>query len=168
MHINRMRLRLLYFLLSILLTLPNLVSGQLVKTPTFSASFSKSEVNAGETVDIIIKSNIPAGWHLFSEKTDCPEGEGPIEATISFSISSSFQLVGKFKAVGDKMHRDDIFECSTGELRGVGEFRQTIKALSNIDHIDIAFDGQMCTDDESGQCVRVKGKAMIHNDRSIG
>lgn len=154
-----MRVRNLFFVLSTFLLFAQSLSAQLVKTPVFSAKFSKTEVKAGETVDIIIYAQIPIGWHLFSEKTDCPEGEGPIEAEISFSPSSSYQLVGKFHAVGDKMHKDEIFECSTGELRGKGEFRQTIRALSDISGIDLVFDGQMCTDDENGQCVKVKGKA---------
>ena len=132
------------------------VQGQIIKSPDFTYRLSKTNIQAGETIEIIIStSNIPATWHLFSEETDCPPEEGPVEASLEFTPHASYQLAGKLSSVGDHMVRDDIFGCSTGQFEGKAEFRQKIKVLSANPVIRFRFLGQMCTD-ATGMCVPVK------------
>jgi thiol:disulfide interchange protein DsbD len=117
--------------------------------PNFKVKYSKSEVKTGETIELIIQFDVAPGFHVYSEKSDCPEYDGPLRATIDFTPSSSYQLVGKFYGVGDHMVKEtEIWNCSTGEFTGKGEFRQKIKVLGPIQGIKMVFNGQICN--ESG------------------
>ncbi|MBL7811705.1 MAG: thioredoxin family protein [Bacteroidetes bacterium] len=142
--------RLLPFLLLIAAQLPISLKAQLPK-PVFTASYSKSAANAGDILEIIVRFNIAPGHHVYSEKTDCTDG-GPNTADLAFAPDKSYQLVGKFYGVGDKMVRDDeIFNCSTGEFIGKGEFRQKIKVLESLKPIKITLNAQICKEDVCDQ-----------------
>ncbi len=144
------------FLSILTLALSLSLNGQIIKYPDFTYRLSKSTVKTGETIELILTtSNIPPTWHLFSEETDCPPEEGPVEAGLEFTPHASYQLVGKLSSVGDHMVRDDIFGCSTGQFEGKAEFRQKIKILAPNPVIQLRFLGQMCTD-VTGMCVPVK------------
>jgi thiol:disulfide interchange protein len=117
--------------------------------PVFKASYSKNEAKAGETIDLIIKFDIAKGFHVYSEKSDCPEYDGPLRAQIEFKKNPSYELVGTFKGIGDHMVKEEeIWNCSTGEFTGKGEFRQKIRVLKSISQIHMIFNGQICN--ESG------------------
>ncbi len=118
--------------------------------PEFSVSYSKTKnVRAGDIIDIIIKFNIAEGFHVYSEKSDCTEYNGPIRASIDFTQNGSYEKQGNFRGIGDHMVlEEDIWNCSTGEFTGKGEFRQKIKVLGSIEKIEMLFNGQICN--ESG------------------
>ncbi len=119
--------------------------------PKFVASFSKNTAKSGDIIEIIIRFDVVKGFHVYSEKSDCPEDDGPIRASIGFTPNTSYQLVGKFYGLGDRMVKEsDIWNCSTGEFVGKGEFRQKIKVLGSISGtgIEMIFNGQICN--ESG------------------
>lgn len=118
--------------------------------PEFQVSYSKtSGVKTGDVIDVVIQFQIADGFHVYSEKSDCQEYNGPIRATLDFTPNSSYEKQGAFIGIGDHMVlEEDIWNCSTGEFTGKGEFRQKIKVLSSIDAIDIVFNGQICN--ESG------------------
>ena len=117
--------------------------------PKFTATFSKNKANAGDVIEIIIRFDVPQGFHVFSEKSDCPEDDGPMRASIDFKPNTTYQLVGKFVGVGDHMVKEDeVWHCSSGEFLDKGEFRQKIKVLSTIESIEMIFNGQICN--ESG------------------
>jgi thiol:disulfide interchange protein DsbD len=124
--------------------------------PVFKASFSKSQVNAGDIVEIVIRFDVAKGFHVYSEKSDCGDDNGPIRASIDFTPSPNYQLVGQFYGVGDHMVKEtDVFNCSTGEFTGKGEFRQKIKVLKNIPAggIQMLFNGQICNE---GGCDNIR------------
>ncbi len=124
--------------------------------PTFTASFSKNSAKAGDIVELIIRFDVAAGFHVYSEKSDCPEDDGPIRASIDFSPNNSYQLVGKFYGVGDRMVKEtEVFNCATGEFTGKGEFRQKIKVLKSIPAggIEMIFNGQICNE---GGCDNIR------------
>lgn len=126
--------------------------------PNFKAKYSKTEVKTGETIELIIQFDVASGFHVYSEKSDCLEYDGPLRATIDFTPSPSFQLVGKFYGVGDHMVKEtEIWNCSTGEFTGKGEFRQKIKVLGPIQGIKMIFNGQICN--ESG-CENLRDMAI--------
>ncbi len=125
------------------------LSGAGFPKPTFSASYNKTSAKAGDIVEIVIRFDVPKGFHVFSEKSDCPEYDGPMRATIDFKKDPSYQLVGKFYGVGDHMVKEDeVWHCSSGEFVNKGEFRQKIKVLKTIPSIEMIFNGQICN--ESG------------------
>ena len=117
--------------------------------PKFTASYSKTEAKAGDIIELIIRFDIAKDFHVYSEKSDCPEYDGPIRAQLEFTPSPSYELVGTFKGIGDHMVKEEeIWNCSTGEFTGKGEFRQKIRVLKGITGISILFNGQICN--ESG------------------
>lgn len=117
--------------------------------PKFTATFSKTQAKAGDIVEIIIRFDVAKGFHVFSEKSDCPEDDGPMRASIDFKPNATYQLVGKFYGIGDHMVKEDeVWHCSSGEFIDKGEFRQKIKVLSTIESIEMIFNGQICN--ESG------------------
>jgi len=69
--------------------------------PVFKPSFSKTQAKAGDVIDIIIRFDVAKGFHVYSEKSDCGDDNGPIRASIDFTPNPSYQLVGKFYGVGD-------------------------------------------------------------------
>ena len=130
------------------ITFANAFAGGFPK-PKFVASFSKANAKAGDIIEIVIKFDVPKGFHVFSEKSDCPEDDGPQRAMIDFKSNTSYQLVGKFRGVGDHMVKEDeVWHCSSGEFIDKGEFRQKIKVLSTISEIEMTINGQICN--ESG------------------
>jgi len=138
--------------------------------PNFKAKYSKTEVKTGETVELIIQFDIAPGFHVYSEKSDCSEYDGPIRATINFKTNSSFQLVGDFYGVGDHMVKEtEIWNCSTGEFTGKGEFRQKIKVLKPIQHIFMIFNGQICNESgcENIRDVEIKAPSLKVTGESI-
>ncbi len=118
--------------------------------PKFKTSFSKTNgVKVGDEIEIIISFNIAKGFHVYSEKSDCSEFDGPIRATIDFTPTNEYKLIGKFYGVGDHMVKEtEIWNCSTGEFTDKGEFRQKIKVLKSVTSIEMLFNGQICN--ESG------------------
>jgi thiol:disulfide interchange protein len=117
--------------------------------PKFTASYSKTEAKAGDIIELIVRLDIAKDFHVYSEKSDCPEYDGPIRAQLEFTPNPSYELVGKFKGIGDHMVKEEeIWNCSTGEFTGKGEFRQKIRVLKGITGISILFNGQICN--ESG------------------
>jgi len=117
--------------------------------PKFIASYSKSEAKAGDVIDLIIKFEIAEGFHVYSEKSDCPEYDGPIRAQLEFMPDAAYELVGTFKGIGDHMVKEEeIWNCSTGEFTAKGEFRQKIRVLKGLKGISVIFNGQICN--ESG------------------
>lgn len=117
--------------------------------PNFKATYSKTEAKAGEIIELLIRFDIAKDFHVYSEKSDCPEYDGPIRAQLEFTSNPSYELVGKFVGVGDHMVKEEeIWNCSTGEFTGKGEFRQKIRVLKGITGISILFNGQICN--ESG------------------
>lgn len=118
--------------------------------PEFQVAYSKTAgVKTGDIIEVVIQFKIADGFHVYSEKSDCQEYNGPIRATLDFTPNSSYEKQGAFIGIGDHMVlEEEIWNCSTGEFTGKGEFRQKIKVLSSIDAIDIVFNGQICN--ESG------------------
>jgi len=117
--------------------------------PKFIATYSKTEAKAGDVIDVIIKFDIADGFHVYSEKSDCPEYDGPIRAQLEFLADAGYELVGNFKGIGDHMVKEEeIWNCSTGEFTSKGEFRQKIRVLKGLQGISIIFNGQICN--ESG------------------
>ncbi len=137
-----------YVLLTLFISILQLGAAGFPK-PTFTATYSKSTANAGDILEVIIKLDIANGFHVYSEKSDCPEYDGPIRAQLEFLPNASYELIGKFYGIGDHMVKEEeIWNCSTGEFTKKGEFRQKIRVLKSIENISIIFNGQICN--ESG------------------
>lgn len=129
--------------------------------PTFKASYSKNIANGGDILEVIVRFDVAKGFHVYSEKSDCGDDNGPIRASIDFTPNASYQLVGNVYGVGDHMVKEtEVFNCSTGEFTGKGEFRQKIKVLKSIPAggIQMLFNGQICNE---GGCDNIKDVKIV-------
>ena len=141
------------------------VGAQILEPAKIYVSLSKTELKVGDQVDIILKATIDEGWHLYTvDFEDC----GPIPMSLELTKNAGFELVGKFRAIGDHKHHEEVFECDVNIFEKAGEFRQTIKILSPSVKIGGEYKGQTCStmgvcvgfgDDFSLTSFKVSGKA---------
>ncbi|MCC7297628.1 MAG: hypothetical protein IT244_04790 [Bacteroidia bacterium] len=111
----------------------------------FSVTFSQPTYKIGDTIELIFTAKIKHGFHVYSEKSDCPADDGPIRSEIAFTENSAVTIIGKAYGVGDKMVKEDeIWHCSTGEFDGMCEFRQKIVVGSSTT-LQAHYYGQQCS-----------------------
>lgn len=111
----------------------------------FEVSYTVDIPKKGDTIELIFKSLVPNPYHLYSEKSDCPEDDGPIRAEWNFPELAGIELLGKPYGVGDHMAMDDVFKCSTGEFEARCEFRQKIVITGTVHDFTVDFNGQICS-----------------------
>lgn len=122
----------------------------------FTVSFDKQNIRIGDTIDVIFKAKSPLGYHVYSEKSDCPQDDGPIRSELTFSFNPAIELMGSFYGLGDHMVLDnEIWNCSTGEFEDVIEFHQKIVVIGDPGTILVQFYGQKCSQ-QDGVCYLVQ------------
>jgi thiol:disulfide interchange protein DsbD len=134
----------------LLLLLAGVVQAQVLRPNEWDFELSTYEFKAGDEIDLIFKATIDTGWHLYSSDFD-PE-LGPMVTEFIFEANESFELVGGIRAINPEKAYDEIFEGDYTYFNGTGEFRQTIKILTD----ELSFTGvinyQVCTDID-GRCI---------------
>lgn len=139
--------KLLFLILTVASTV--MLWGQNVPPANWGHTVNKKELKAGEIVEVVFKTNIPDGMHIYSnDYGDCP----PIKANFIFDEHGSFELVGGAVPIGSHKYVDDIFDCEVADFEKKAEFRQKIKVLSADPVIKGILEYQMCTED--GMCVQ--------------
>lgn len=131
-----------------LLSYPTLA--QVQRHATWTHSFSKNEVKAGETVDLIFKATITPGWYLYS--SDFDPDLGPTLTEITLTPDASFEKVGKLKPINPKKKFEEVWQGNVTYFTGKAEFRQTVRILKENPVIKAAANYQTCSE-ISGLCV---------------
>lgn len=126
------------------------IKAQIQNHASWESKFSKTEVKAGETVDIIFSATIDPGWYLYS--SDIDPDLGPMVTTISFEASPAYELVGKLRPVKPKKKFDEIWQGDITYFTGKGEFVQTVRILKENPVIRASAEYQTCTE-KDGLCV---------------
>jgi thiol:disulfide interchange protein DsbD len=138
-----------------LFTLSFQASSQILKKVSWTSAISRTDVRAGDQVELIFKATIDPGWYIYSVgfDYDC----GPIPMTLTFEDNKGFETSGALRALNDVAKHDKTFDCDVRIFENTGEFRQTIRILS-ADAAEIAgtFEGQVCSESE-GLCVLYEG-----------
>lgn len=130
-----------------------LVYGQKDIPTTWKSMPSKTEVKAGEIIELIFQADIIEGWYLYS--SDFDPDLGPVVATFNFTKNDSYELVGGIKPVGAKSKEDKVIWMGTYTyFTHSAEFRQKVKILKDSPEIKVKMNGQVCND-ESGKCIPV-------------
>jgi thiol:disulfide interchange protein DsbD len=106
---------------------PFLGSAQIQQKPTWELKTSKTEVKAGEEIELVFVSKIQKDWYMYS--SDFSDSVGPTVAFFDFAKHPSYQLIGKLKPVGSHKHFDEVFEGIVSTFEGKAEFRQKVKVL---------------------------------------
>ncbi len=134
----------LFFLASII------SQAQILQPAVWQYELSTGNYKVGDKIDLVFKASIDKGWHLYSSDFD-PE-LGPMVTTFTFTPNQSYELVGKLRAINPKKDYDEIFEGDYTYFEGKGEFRQTIKVLSENLYFEGNYEYQVCTDTD-GRCI---------------
>ncbi len=140
---------------SFLILSNSFVFGQVLNPAKWQTATSVSNAKVGEELDLIFKATIDNSWYLYSSEFDCEDG--PIKTTFTFRPNSTYQLVGKLKAINPIDKHDKIFECDVKIFKGAAEFRQRIKILNTNLKVEGEYEYQVCTE-ITGQCVPGNGE----------
>jgi thiol:disulfide interchange protein len=146
------------FFFSILLSVFQTVTGQILKPAKLVAEPVSVDVKAGDVIDLVFKAQIDKNWYMYTIgfDPDC----GPILTEIIFE-PGEFELVGTLTAIKDKKKHDEIFGCDVRYFETTGEFRQKIRILkAGPLEIKATYEGQACSN-ISGQCVQIDGDLLF-------
>ena len=126
------------------------LQGQILQPAHWSTSVSKSEVTAGDEIDLIFKVKIEDNWYLYS--TEFPCEDGPLKTTFTFTPDISYELIGDAQAINPIDKHDEIFECDVKVFKKTAEFRQRVKVLASPFKVIGVSDYQVCTEVD-GRCI---------------
>lgn len=118
---------------------------------TWSFSFSKEKVKAGETVELIFKGKIKEDWYMYS--SDFDPNLGPNVTTFEFIPDASYQLVGRIKPIGAHSKYDSaVWGGEYTYFKKNVEFKQKVKILKANPVIKATITYQTCND-VTGVCL---------------
>lgn len=123
---------------------------QVLHPAKWEYELSTTEFKVGDEIDLVFKSTIDMGWHLYS--SDFDPDLGPMVTTFTFTPNDSYELVEGIKAINPKKGYDEVFEGDYTYFEGNGEFRQTIKVLSEGLYFKGFYEYQVCTTSD-GMCI---------------
>ncbi len=122
----------------------SLIAQEEPAAPVFSVSFSNNSPKTGDVIEVIFKTKIPAGIHMYSTFNKCDIG--PMKFELFFDQNKSFCTVSSPYSIGDKKIVDDVFNCEVGEFFSKAEVRQKVKVLSANFKISGRIEGQWCSE----------------------
>ncbi len=137
----------LYKLLAIALfsfMLGDVSYAQQIPEPTWTYTFSKSEVAVGDEVELVFKTTIQPGFYIYSNDFD--PLLGPQLTEVEFDKHASFELVGSLRPINPSKKFDEVWDGEIGYFKKKAEFRQTVKILSKDPVIKGILYFQTCSD----------------------
>ncbi|MBI1222735.1 MAG: thioredoxin fold domain-containing protein [Bacteroidetes bacterium] len=117
---------------------------QKIPEPTWTYTFSKTEVAVGEVVELLFKTTIQDGFYVYSNDFD--PNLGPQITEVEFEKHPSFELVGGLIPVGAHKKYDDVWEGEVSIFHKKAEFRQKVKILAKDPVIKGILYFQSCSD----------------------
>jgi len=117
---------------------------QQIPEPTWTYTFSKSEVAVGDEVELVFKTTIQPGFYVYSNDFDPLLGPQLTEA--EFTKHPSFELVGSLRPINPSRKFDDVWDGEIGYFKKKAEFRQTVKILAKDPVIKGILYFQTCSD----------------------
>lgn len=116
-------------------------------------SSDKAEVNEGDVITLTLTGNVPKDYAVYSSNIKCKIG--PLPPTMEIVDTNFLQPFGGFVSVGDKIERDEIFDCEVGKFTKKVLLTHRVKVLKVSHESDIIFEFQMCNE-KSGICLPVR------------
>jgi thiol:disulfide interchange protein DsbD len=133
-----------------MLLLPLATFAQLKQKPNWDITYSKTEVNIGDEIEITFSSLIEKDWYMYSNDFD--ENLGPIVTSFEFVPHASYKLIGKPKPIGAKKKYEEVWEGEVSYFTTKAEFRQKVKILAAKPIIKGTIEFQECSN-ITGVCV---------------
>jgi thiol:disulfide interchange protein DsbD len=150
MRIKLNHIILLFYLFVVNLLITFNAPGQILEPAKWSLVTSVKEVQIGQELDLIFNAVIDPSWYLYS--SDFDPDLGPIVAEFNFEPNESYELVGDLRAINPKKKYDDIWEGEYTYFKGKGQFRQTVKVLSENFKVTVNYTYQVCSEID-GKCI---------------
>lgn len=140
------------FVLSILMAfLAMSTYAQVLRPAQWSYGVSKTEVNVGDEVDLLLTVTVDKDWYIYS--SDLDPDLGPTPTTFSFQPHASYQLVGKVTPVTKaKKKYEEIWEGDILYFTEKATFKQRVRILKPDPVIKGSSDYQVCTNVD-GRCI---------------
>ncbi len=140
------------YLLAIIFSLGIYLPGvsQILEPSKWSYDVSETNPKIGDEIDLIFYAKIDQDWYLYSSDFD-PE-LGPLVTEFTFAPNDTYELVGGIRPIGAKESYDEIWEGNYTYFKEKGEFRQTIKVLSESYSVSGSYMYQVCSDID-GKCI---------------
>lgn len=113
-------------------------------------TFSKPEVQKGETVDLVFTAIVDKDWYIYS--SDFDPDLGPMLTTFNFEKNNTFEVVGKLKPQNPKEKFEEVWGGKVRYFEGKGVFKQTIKILADNPVIKGSSEYQTCSH-VTGLCI---------------
>ena len=123
---------------------------QIQKHAHWTYTFSKTDVKAGETIDLIFTATLDKDWYLYS--SDFDPDLGPMLTSFTFTPNKSFALVGKLKPQNPKTKYEEIWGGNVKFFDDKAVFKQSVKILTTNPVIKGSSEYQTCSH-TSGLCV---------------
>ena len=144
---------------------PFFANSQILTPVTWQIELSKTDVKAGDEIEIIFRAAIDDVWYLYANDFD-PDC-GPLHTEVTFSSQANFRPVGGLKAINSIAKHDEIFDCDVKIFKKHGEFRQRIKVTGGPLNISGSIEGQVCTEID-GKCISFEEDFSFQNIRVGG
>jgi len=140
------RIYLLVFILGLGLN----AAGQILEPAKWSTGTSANEIQVSQELDLIFNAVIDQNWYLYS--SDFDPDLGPMVTEFVFEPNDSYELVGGIRPINPKKKYDDLWEGEYTYFKGKGQFRQTVKVLSENFKVAGSYSYQVCSDID-GKCI---------------
>lgn len=137
-------------LLPVFLLISFLASAQMVKPPKWTFTLEPKELQVGEKANLVMETEIPFGWYVYSNDFD--KDLGPILTEFIPSNSTDYEVAAKLKAINPKKKYEEVWKGDVTYFIGKGRFEQSISIKSTSGTIIGNLEYQMCSD-LTGQCI---------------
>lgn len=106
---------------------------------------SDSQKISDSTYEITLTANVVDGWYIYSQYME--EG-GPIPTAIRFS-GNGIEVEGKADEFGEKTKElfDPVFEIDIKKFGGTVQFKQVVKATTNLAQLTANVTFMTCNDE---------------------
>ena len=126
------------------------IFAQVMKAPEWKISADKTEVSAGDEINLSFEAEVPKDWYMYS--SDFDPDLGPMLTEINFDASGEFTILNDLKPVDPKKKYDELWEGEYTYFTKNAHFVQKLKVTGKNPVITGSISYQICSD-VTGQCI---------------
>jgi len=134
------------------------VFAQIISPPRWDIRLSKTDLVVGEEVELVMQTEIPPNWYIYSNDFD-PD-LGPILTELVLEDSLGLERTGDLRAIEPKRKYEDVWDGEVTYFDDRGEFRQSIQLTGEEILLRGTVIYQMCSE-VTGLCVNFEEDFVI-------